>query len=224
MSFNYEVIYAKRKTLTISVERDRKIVVRAPEGLSAQKIDELITKKHNWIIEKLNHNQKYDDNYIPKEFVSGETLLYLGKNHQLQIVDEEIKNINFDRRFYISKQNQPKANLLFKDWFKTKAKEKITPLAQKYAAHLGVEFKEIKISEMKYRWGSCTPSGNLLFNWRIVKAPLYVIEYVVVHELSHLIEHNHSEDFWNIVSVQLPKYQKAKDWLKKNGTILEIDF
>lgn len=224
MMFNYEVIYAKRKTVTISVERDRKIIVRAPEGLSAHKIDELVFKKQSWILEKLNHNQKYDDNYISKEFVSGETLIYLGKNHQLQVVDEDLLGIQFDRRFYISKQNQPKANQLFKEWFKARSKEKITPIAEKYAAHLGVSFKEIKISEMKYRWGSCTPGGNLLFNWRIIKAPLYVIEYVVVHELSHLIEHNHSADFWNIVSVQLPKYQKAKDWLKKNGEILEVDF
>lgn len=77
---------------------------------------------------------------------------------------------------------------------------------------------------MKYRWGSCTPNGNLLFNWRIIKAPLYVVEYVIVHELAHLIKHNHSVDFWNIVSVQLPNFDKAKEWLKLNGGILEIDF
>ncbi|MDR0865234.1 MAG: M48 family metallopeptidase, partial [Candidatus Symbiothrix sp.] len=83
---------------------------------------------------------------------------------------------------------------------------------------------ECKISEMKYRWGSCTPQNNLNFNWRIVKAPLFVIRYIVVHELTHLIESNHTPTFWNILSIQVPDYQKAKDWLKTNGHLLEVDF
>jgi predicted metal-dependent hydrolase len=224
MELNYQIIFSKRKTATISVERDRQVIIRVPEGLSEQKINEIIQSKEKWILEKLNHNQKYNPTNSNKEFVSGETLNYLGRNYQLQVTDNEIKNIIFDHRFLISKSNQPTANKLFKAWYKSKAIEKIKPITKKFAKNLGVSYKEIKISEMKYRWGSCTPSGNLLFNWRIIKAPLYVVEYVVVHELAHLIEHNHSDDFWNIVSIQLPNYNKAKDWLKLNGEILEIDF
>lgn len=224
MELNYQIIFSKRKTATISVERDRQVIVRVPEGLSEQKINEIIQNKEKWILEKLNHNQKYNPNSSNKEFVSGETLNYLGRNYQLQIINNEIDNIIFDHRFLISKSNQVNANKLFKEWYKSKAGEKIKPITKKFAKNLGVSYKEIKISEMKYRWGSCTSGGNLLFNWRIIKAPLYVIEYVVVHELAHLIEHNHSDDFWNIVSVQLPNYQKAKNWLKLNGEILEVDF
>ncbi|MGH1520039.1 M48 family metallopeptidase [Chryseobacterium sp. JK1] len=224
MEFNYTIIYSKRKTATISVERDREIIVRVPEGLSKKKINEIVLSKEKWLIEKLNHNQKYNPHPSNKEFVSGETLIYLGRNYQLQVVQKPIQNVVFDRRFIISKDNQVNANRLFKDWYKSRASEKITPITKKYAKHLGVKYKEIKISEMKYRWGSCTPEGNLLFNWRIIKAPTYVVEYVVVHELAHLIEHNHSEDFWNIVSIQLPNFDKAKEWLKQNGEILEIDF
>lgn len=224
MEFNYTIIYSKRKTATISVERDRKIIVRVPEGLSNEKVNEIVLSKEKWILEKLKHNQKYNPNPSSKEFVSGETLIYLGRNFQLQIVEYPINDVLFDRRFIISKNNQSNANKLFKQWYKKKAIEIIKPFAKKYAQHLGVKFQEIKISEMKYRWGSCTPSGNLLFNWRLIKAPMYVLEYVIVHELAHLIEHNHSKDFWNIVSVQLPNYQKAKDWLKLNGEVLEEDF
>lgn len=224
MELNYQIIFSKRKTATISVERDRQVIVRVPEGLSEQKINEIIQNKKKWILEKLNHNQKYNPNSSNKEFVSGETLNYLGRNYQLQIINNEINNIIFDHRFMISRANQANANKLFKEWYKSKAIEKIKPITRKFAKNLGVSYKEIKISEMKYRWGSCTVGGNLLFNWRIIKAPLYVIEYVVVHELAHLIEHNHSDDFWNIVSVQLPNYNKAKDWLKSHGEILEVDF
>ena len=77
---------------------------------------------------------------------------------------------------------------------------------------------------MRYRWGSCTPQNNLNFNWRIIKAPWFVIRYIVVHELIHLIESNHTPEFMNILSIQAPDYQKAKDWLKQNGHLLEVDF
>ncbi len=77
---------------------------------------------------------------------------------------------------------------------------------------------------MKYRWGSCTPSNNIIFNWRIIKAPMYVLEYLVAHELVHLMENNHTPRFWTILSIQVPNYLKAKKWLKENGHLLEVDF
>ena len=104
------------------------------------------------------------------------------------------------------------------------ALSKIEPLAKMYATNLGVKFNEFKTSQMKYRWGSCTPNNNIIFNWRIIKAPMYVLEYLVAHELVHLIEENHTPRFWNILSIQVPNYQKAKNWLKVNGHLLEVDF
>ena len=170
------------------------------------------------------HVQKYPAVASAKEFVSGEALMYLGKNYQLLIVDAEIEGIELDKQFKISKKNQAIANDLFKQWYKIKAIEKIQPLALEYAKNLGVKFKECKISEMKYRWGSCTPKNNINFNWRIIKAPMFVVRYIVVHELIHLIECNHTPIFWNILSIQVPDYQKAKDWLKSKGHLLEVDF
>ncbi len=225
MKIEYEIKYSsKRKTLGISVERDRSVIVYAPKNLPKEKIEALVKTKTNWILDKINHIQKYPDNYQPKEFVSGETLLYLGRNYQLLIVNEDFEGIRFDRRFIISKANQKNANQLFKEWYLQKANEKIQPLATKYALNLGVSYNKCKTSEMKYRWASCTPNNNILFNWRIIKAPMYVLEYLVAHELVHLIEANHTPKFWNILSIQVPHYEKAKNWLKKNGHLLEIDF
>ena len=224
MQFEYEVKYSKRKTLNITVERDRKIIVRAPENTSLQKIESIIQSKSQWIKEKVNHAQKYPVDYKPKEFISGETLLFLGKQYQLLVVDEEIEGIEFDQRFRISKANQAKANQLFKKWYLSQALQKIAPLATMFAKNLGVVYNEFKTSEMKYRWGSCTPSNNIIFNWRIVKAPMYVLEYLVAHELVHLMENNHTPRFWNILSIQVPHYLKAKKWLKENGHLLELDF
>jgi predicted metal-dependent hydrolase len=224
MVIEYQIKYSNRKTLNISVERDRSIIVRAPHHLTTDKIDKIVQSKRQWIKEKLNHSQKYPLVTESKEFVSGETLMYLGKNYQLLVVDEAFEGIEFDQRFKISKANQPKANKLFKQWYLKQALIKIEPLAAKFAKSLGVKYNQFKTSEMKYRWGSCTPANNIIFNWRIIKAPMYVLEYLVAHELVHLIENNHTPRFWNILSIQVPNYEKAKIWLKKNGQLLEVDF
>ena len=102
-------------------------------------------------------------------------------------------------------------------------KNEIIPKVRFYANNLGVTYNKIMISDLKYRWGSCTPKDNLNFNWRLIKAPMFVIEYVIVHELAHLLEGNHTPEFWNIVKVQVPNYEKAKEWLKENGEMLEGD-
>jgi predicted metal-dependent hydrolase len=89
---------------------------------------------------------------------------------------------------------------------------------------LGVTYNQILISDLKYRWASCTPKNNLNFNWRIIKAPIFVVDYLIVHELAHLIEPNHTPAFWNIVAVQVPRHELAKEWLRKHGSLLEEDF
>ena len=224
MDMKYDIKYSKRKTLNITVERDRSIIVRAPDHLSEDKIDKLVYSKRQWIKEKLAHSQKYPLVTDYKEFVSGETLMYLGRNYQLLVEDKEIENIVFEQRFIISKTNQSKANELFKQWYKTQALKKIEPIANRVAKNLGVQYNQCKVTEMKYRWGSCTPANNILFNWRIIKAPMFVVEYLVAHELVHLVESNHTPRFWNVLSIQSPNYLKAKGWLKKNGSMLEVDF
>lgn len=224
MEFKYEIKYSNRKTVNISVERDRSVMVRAPQGISEEKIECIVQSKKTWIIDKINHEQKYPAKLVPKEFVSGETLLYLGKNYQLLVVDDEIDGVEFNQRFIISKSNQKNANKLLKDWYCERAKIKIEPKVKMFAKQLGVKYKEVKISDMKYRWGSCTPNSNIIFNWKLIKAPMYVLDYLVVHELAHLIEPNHSPKFWNIVSIQISQYEKAKNWLKQNGNLLEVEF
>lgn len=224
MTIDYEIKYSNRKTLNITVERDRSIIVRAPKSLSAERVQEIIESKRQWIKEKLAHSQKYPLDYSPKEFVSGETLMYLGRNYQLLVKNEHFEGVKFNQRFVISKSNQDNANKLFKDWYMERSLFKIKPLARKFAESLGVEYNECKVSEMKYRWASCTPKNNIIFNWRIIKAPLYVVEYLVAHELVHLIENNHTPQFWHILSIQIPNYDRAKDWLKHNGHLLEVDF
>lgn len=97
----------------------------------------------------------------------------------------------------------------------------ILPRVRSHAKALGVEYNQAKIVDARYRWGSCTVKNNVNFNWRLIKAPSWMIDYVIAHELAHLIEANHTPRFWNIVRTQAPKAEKAKLWLSENGHLLE---
>ena len=224
MNINYSVVYSERKTISIIVERDRRVVVRAPLNASEAGIAREIEKRKRLLQKKIEHNQKYPFAKEAKEFVSGESLLYLGKNYKLFVTDESIEGILFDSKFFISKENQKHANKFFKEWYINSATEIIVPKAIAIARQLGVAYNNINILDLKYRWGSCTPKDNIHLNWRLIKAPMTVIEYIIVHELTHLLEANHTPEFWNRVAVQQPNYTKAKTWLKEFGHELEKDF
>lgn len=94
---------------------------------------------------------------------------------------------------------------------------------EQHARELGVRFAAAKVVDNRYRWGSCTVNDNVNFNWRLIKAPMFVIDYVIVHELAHLLEANHTPRFWNIVRAQIADLDKAKTWLKENGDVLDLD-
>ena len=214
---------AKRHKLTISVERDRRIVVHAPEGISEEKIRQVVESKRQWIYDKIAHPQKYQDLPHPpgKELVSGESALYLGRQYRIEVVKRGLAEIRFVQRFFIPATQGKKREEALREWYIGKAKEKIIPRVKVHAHELGVDVSEVKIVDNRYRWGSCTLNDNVNFNWRLIKAPMFVIDYVIVHELAHLIEANHTPKFWNIVRTQAPTMEKAKAWLKENGQLLE---
>jgi predicted metal-dependent hydrolase len=203
MKIDYSVIYSNRKTMSVVIDRDRSVVVRVLHNTSEELIAKEINKLLRTISKKINHAQKFPLESQTKEFVSGESLLYLGKHYQLNVVNDFFDGIIFDGKFVISKQNQVKANKLFKDWFQQKAAEIIVPKAITVAKQIGVSFNKINIIDLKYRWGSCTPKDNIHFNWRLIKAPMNVIEYIIVHELTHFLEANHTLEFWNRVRTSL---------------------
>jgi predicted metal-dependent hydrolase len=223
MDINFKVQYSNRKTLGLVIGRDKSICVNAPNGVSKEKIDNFINNKKSWIYQKLGNKKKYQD-ISEKEFVSGSSILYLGRNYNLDVNSYKHKNIKFNGKFLLSRSESNNVNELFKEWFIKKANEKIIPLVEDNAKNLGVVYNKADIKELRYRWGSCTPKNNLYFNWRLIKAPLSVVNYVIIHELAHIIEPNHTKRFWSIIKSQMPNYEKARYWLEENGQILEIPF
>ena len=224
MNLDYTIVRSsRRRKLTITIEWDRSVVVHAPEGISEEKIGQMVVSKRQWIYEKVGHPQKYRDLPHPpgKELVSGESALYLGRQYRIEMTHTGLAEVHFTHRFFIPELDIEKQSEALRNWYVRKAKEKIIPKVKIHARNLGVSIAGIKIVDNRYRWGSCTMKNNVNFNWRLIKAPMFVIDYVIVHELAHLIEANHTPRFWNIVSAQTPTVEKAKAWLKEHGQLLE---
>lgn len=226
MDLNYEIIRsARRQKLTITVERDCSVIVHAPLGTSDETIRQVVDSRRQWIFEKINHPQKYQCRPPApgKEVVSGESVAYLGRGYPIEITQTKSGGVEFSNRFFIPPTQAAERREVLKQWYLTRASEVILPRVRQQANELGVSFGEAKIVDNRYRWGSCTVKSRVNFNWRLIKAPMFVIDYVIVHELAHLREANHSPRFWNIVRAKVPFTDKAKTWLKDHGKMLEED-
>lgn len=224
MNFSYLTVRsAKRKKLTITVERDSTVVVLAPESTTDEAIDRVVQSKRQWLFEKLQNAPKYQDRpHAPgKEVVNGESALYLGREYRITLTSESVAEVAFDRVFLIPRGDRQQTRRVLRDWYWQQAQTIILPRVCRYAAELGVEVTEAVMVDNRLRWGSCTSKNSIRLNWRLIKAPMPVIDYVIVHELAHLLEANHTPDFWNIVRAKLPGAEKSKAWLKAHGQLLE---
>ena len=152
---------------------------------------------------------------------SGESALYLGRQSRVDVVQSAQKEVVLAQGFLIPSTRPSKRKAVLRDWYVAKAEEKLASRVENRARELGVEYAALKIVDNRYRWGSCTPKNNINLNWRLIKAPMWVIDYVIVHELVHLIEPNHTERFWNILRTHSARSEKARAWRRENGELLE---
>ncbi|MBN2664423.1 MAG: M48 family metallopeptidase, partial [Bacteroidales bacterium] len=157
-----------------------------------------------------------------RNFVEGETFLLFGKKLSLYFNNNFVIPAVYDNKLLINKSIEPNWRKIFDLWYKKTALEFFKKRAFIYSKLLGVNYKNIKISSAQKRWGSCSSTGNINLSWRLVMAPIEVIDYVVIHELAHLIEPNHSNKFWYHVQRIQPEYKLHRKWLKENGYLLTI--
>lgn len=212
----------RRKTIALQITDDATLIVRAPFDVSDEIIMGVILKHKDWIEKKKKDIEERDPKFLPKEFVNGEGFLYLGRYYKLKIVENQKEPLIFRNGFYMSKDFLPMAKYVFIEWYKNKAAEKICERVRLYAKKRNFKYNKVNITDAKKRWASCSPNRNLNFSWRLIMAPLRVIDYVVVHELVHLEEKNHTREFWNKVKLLMPDYEKHRDWLKKYGYLLRL--
>jgi len=219
---DYEIIRSKRKTIALQITDDATLIVRAPFGVSEETIKRVVAKHIKWIEKKKKEILIRDPKFKPKEFVNGEGFLYLGRYYKLTIVKKQEQPLIFNNGFFLLRDYQSVAKQLFIDWYKERAYEKISQRVEWYAKKRGFVFNKVNITNANRRWGSCSPKGNLNFSWRLIMAPLSVIDYVVVHELCHLEERNHSRMFWIKVKMLMPNYESLKEWLRTYDYLLRL--
>jgi len=213
-----KIIRSKRKTIALVVQPDGELLVRAPQRATRKQIDAMLTKHADWVAKKQAEVKARVGENPPRQFVDGESFFFLGKKYTLILVDIKKPNLRLQGNFELAKSAQGEAKALFEKWYKAEARNVFNERVAYFAQKHGFDVKQVKLSSARTRWGSCSSKGYINLTWRLVMAPLEIIDYVVVHELCHLREANHSSAFWAQVGAIMPDYKKRRKWLKDNGS------
>lgn len=218
-----QLIRSNRKTISIQIQRDGQVLVRAPLRAPEHLIRAFVESKRDWINEK-KLLAAQSTVQPARKFAQGETFLLLGKPLPLRVVTGQTVALSLQESgLCLSSRALPRAQAVFEAWYKAQAARVFAERAQFFAARHGFRYEKLRITSARTRWGSCSSRGVLSFTWRLVMAPLDVLDYVVIHELAHLKVKNHSAVFWAEVARLMPDYKSRRDWLKKNGHLLTLD-
>ena len=216
----------RRKTVSISLE-DGAIRVLAPKRLTERLIQEIINNKSNWIGKRLK-DQAAAPKIQSKQFVDGEIFSYLGKHYTFERGHDAESSVKLKSGRLIStldstvseKEAIEAHRSQVTNWYRDRAADVLSHKTTQHGNALKLTPSSIKIKNYKARWGSCSINGEISYNWKIMMAPPRIIDYVVIHELSHLIHHDHSEKFWRQVGKSFPEYRECRAWLKNFGQTL----
>ncbi|HEX7907559.1 MAG TPA: SprT family zinc-dependent metalloprotease [Paraburkholderia sp.] len=219
---------ADRQTTDIVIERTGVITVRPPRTMTPEQVDETVFSKRMWIYRNLAEWRDLNTSHVNREWVNGESFLYLGCHYRLQLVVEQDEPLKLkDGRFCLLRTvveagGRESAHQAFEDFYRQKGLPRIKKRVAYFAAKVGVQMNSVQLKELGYRWGACLKNGDLHFHWKCLMAPLTIIDYIVVHELCHLRHRDHSDAFWNEVDKVLPDYRERKDWLRVHGAELDL--
>lgn len=221
----YTLTRSRRKTASIYVERDGSVSVFVPVKLSDPEIDALIESKRAWIYRSLAEWRDLNARRVEREYVNGEGFLYLGRSYRLKRIPRQVEPVLLKEGYFCLRsgiRTRTEADAAFTAFYRAKGMHRIPPRVEYFRAKMDVHPKAVKVIDLKNRWASCTPGGNLNFHWKCMMAPLTVLDYVVVHELAHLLHPNHSAAFWSEVDKVLPDHQARKEWLRVNGAEMDL--
>ena len=222
-SFSISLKYSSRKTVGISVHPDKKIEITAPFGTPFASIQKVIERKSKWIARKLEELEKYQTMEQTREYISGQTLKFLGRDYMIRVIqiqDFEEEQIVKEKRLinvYVhNRDERERISLLIEDWYRNEA---MVYLAQKFE-RCYERIRKYNISKplyylryMNQRWGSCTSKGTILLNPEIIQLPSHCIEYIIMHELCHLKYRNHSKEFYHFLDTVMPNWKECSQAL-----------
>lgn len=215
------IIRSGRKSVALVVTADAKLVVRAPYRTSLSYIEDLVRQKQKWIIEKQQAAILRNEKHKVAPAADGVEFLYLGKTYRLEIREGRPLVELKPGKLVLQVQSSEDAEAYLTAWYKKQARHVLLERTAYYSELTGLRLKSISITSARRRWGSCGPKNTLNFTWRLVMAPLDVIDYVTVHELVHIQFKDHSANFWNRVASILPEYKKSRKWLSDNQRLME---
>lgn len=216
------MIRARRRSITVQIEDDASISVRAPLLIPKILIDQFVKSRQPWIDKKLQH-LNIQLSQIKRNFQNGDEYPFLGSYYKLMLTDEISGKLQFRDHFTLSRSAQSKAKTLFEKWYKKEANDYFLSRLDVLSKTLRVKYKKLHLSSGIRRWGSYSPaSGTISLSWRLIMAPPEIIDYVIIHELSHIIEPNHGKHFWEIVAHFDADYKIHIKWLKNHGRTLVL--
>lgn len=216
---------SRRKSLALKVDHSG-ASIHMPRLMPMMFAKAFVKKKSAWIINKLEQQASR----IPTkhQFIEGEIFLYLGKSYPLKLLEHKSKpsiTLDNDSLNCMARLNKVSKNAIsgaIITWYKQQANAYLKTRTAELMANTGLNAKTIQIKTYRARWGSCKINGDIQLNWKLIMAPVEIIDYVIIHELSHTVHHNHSPQFWQLVAQHCPDYKNAQQWLKNNGYRLEI--
>ena len=231
-SLEYSLRRSNRKSMGIAIERDGAIIVTAPHQAKFNEIEKFVSEKKIWIYQKLAKKKTLNREKPRREFVNGQGFLYLGKSYRLKLIDNgkmksaRSPNVTVLRLwhgyFELAESEKANARNHFLSWYRKQIKEQLKARIPRYDKRIGVTVKDTRILDLGHRWASCGRNGVINFNWRSVMAPVWVLDYILVHEMVHLIERGHTDRFWRLVSRVIPDYEEHALWLNENGADLDL--
>lgn len=217
-----------RKTTDIVIERDGLISVRPPRHYTPEQVDAVVASKRMWIYRNLAEWRDLNAAAVAREWVNGETFLYLGRAYRLALVsDQDSALLLKEGRFCLSRAviesgGIAAARSAFERLYTDKGLARFNARVAYFAPKVGVAPTSIKVKDMGYRWASCGANGSLNFHWKCMMAPPKIIDYIAVHELCHFHHRNHDDAYWNEVDKVLPDFRERKEWLRRNGANLDL--
>ena len=214
-----KIIRSNRKTLAVAVDLFGRVTVRAPKSCGEARIFAFLKDKESWILSRQAKAQGFIER-LPSENLDGFTFLLLGRNCTAKLTDE--KRVAFDAEKYIVYVPRANAKTALVKWLKDNAKRILTEVTARTAERMGVTYRSVVITSAKTRWGSCTGDNAIRYTFRLIYAPKEVLEYVVVHELAHVLQKNHSKAFWAVVEKYCPAWKSQRKWLKDNAILIKI--
>ncbi len=218
----YKLARSERKTISIYIEPAGNIILRVPKDLQKNKIEAIIDDKIYWIQKSICEFKYLNKTKVSRQIIDGEGFLFMGNSYKLKIIKESFLCFKLSQNYFLIREDKvSKGKSLFIKFYKEKAKEYIPKRVDYFIKKIGVKSIDIKIIDLKNRWGSKTDKG-INFHWKVILAPITIIDYIIVHELVHINIPNHSKEFWETVESIIPNYREKVNWLKINGANLNV--